>query len=210
MPEARYPLAQAAADLAAAGLLARALVSSGDGWLEAAAAALPGGFAGAVIDSRQAAPGRLFVALRGEKADGRDFVPAALAAGACALAAATASPDADPLLAATAPAGSVVLLSARPADAFAALAARWRAAWTGPLVGVTGTNGKTTTKDLTAACLGDLGPVLATTRNLNNELGVPQTLLSLQPAHRAAVVEMGASAVGDIAQLAALNDGVDG
>jgi UDP-N-acetylmuramoyl-tripeptide--D-alanyl-D-alanine ligase len=204
MPEARYPLAEAAADLAAAGLLARALVASQGIWRLTAPAQLRGGFAGAVLDSRLATEGRLFVALKGERADGRDFVAAALAAGACALTDTRGPADTDPLLRAPAPPTGVVLLSDRPHAAFAVLAARWRARWPVPLIGITGTNGKTTTKDFTAACLAAVGPVLATARNLNNELGVPQTLLDLQPHHRAAVVEMGASAVGDIATLAAL------
>ncbi len=204
MPETRYPLAQAAADLDAAGLLVRALVAAAGIWRETPAAQLPGGFAGAVLDSRQATAGRLFLALMGERADGRDYVAAALAAGACALTDPRGAAEVDPLMRAPAPASGVVLLSDRPPAAFARLAAHWRARWPGPLVGVTGTNGKTTTKDLTAACLSGLGPVLATSRNLNNELGVPQTLLDLQPHHRAAVIEMGASAVGDIAMLAAL------
>jgi UDP-N-acetylmuramoyl-tripeptide--D-alanyl-D-alanine ligase len=204
MSEARYPLAEAAADLAAAGLFARALVASQGTWRQTPPAQLLGGFAGAVLDSRLAADGRLFLALKGERADGRDFVPAALAAGACALTDTRGPAAADALLRSTAPTAGVVLLSDRPHAAFALLAARWRSRWPGPTIGITGTNGKTTTKDFTAACLAALGPVLATTRNLNNELGVPQTLLDLQPHHRAAVVEMGASAVGDIAGLAAL------
>ncbi len=204
MPEARYPLADAARDLAAAGLLARALAAASGTWRETPAAQLPGGFAGAVLDSRQAAAGRLFLAVKGERADGRDFVAAALAAGACALTDTRGPADGDPLLRGPAPSSGVVLLSPNPQVAFATLAAHWRARWRGPLVGITGTNGKTTTKDFTAACLAAQGPVLATTRNLNNELGVPQTLLDLQPRHVAAVVEMGASAVGDIAALAAL------
>jgi UDP-N-acetylmuramoyl-tripeptide--D-alanyl-D-alanine ligase len=204
MPEARYALAEAAADLAGAGLLARALVAGQGVWRETPAAQLPGAFAGAVLDSRLAAAGRLFLALPGERADGRDFVAAALAAGACALTDTRGSAAADPLLRHPAPAAGVVLLSDRPQAAFATLAARWRARFPVPLVGITGTNGKTTTKDLTAACLAAIGPVLATSRNLNNELGVPQTLLDLQADHRAGVVEMGASAVGDIAALAAL------
>src|SRR5690606_12454066 len=74
-----------------------------------------------------------------------------------------------------------------------------RTAFRHPLVAITGSSGKTTVKEMLAAILRGCGPVLATRGNLNNELGVPLTLLELAPEHRFAVVEMGAGAVGDIA-----------
>ncbi len=193
MPETRYRLREAATELAAAGLLSRALA----GGREVHAAALCGAFAGAVLDSRQVTTDVLFVALPGEHVDGRAFIASALAAGACAL-----SDEVDPT---TLPDHGTVLVSPRPRAALARLAACWRARQTTVhVIGVTGTNGKTTTKDLLVACLSAAGPVHATARNLNNDLGVPLTLLGLNATHRYAVVEMGASAVGEIAALGAL------
>ena len=88
--------------------------------------------------------------------------------------------------------------------ALTALAAAWRAKSRALVLGVGGSNGKTTTKELLAAILSGAGPTLATRGNLNNHIGVPLTLLRLEPAHRYAVVEMGANHPGEIAALAAL------
>ena len=153
MAEPRYTAAQAAADLRAAGLLAGVL-SERDGHLQAADPA--GGFRGAGLDSRRLEPEQLFVALAGEHADGRSFAPAALAAGHWVLAASRAG--ADPLSGAPAAAGAGVLLSADPVAALAVLGRCWRGRQPAVTVGVTGTNGKTTTKDLLAALLARRGP----------------------------------------------------
>jgi UDP-N-acetylmuramyl pentapeptide synthase len=83
-------------------------------------------------------------------------------------------------------------------------ACAWRADFHGPLVGVAGSNGKTTTKEMLAAILGEAGSCLATSGNLNNHIGVPLTLLRLEPSHRFAVVEMGANHPGEVAALAGL------
>jgi UDP-N-acetylmuramoyl-tripeptide--D-alanyl-D-alanine ligase len=202
MSDARFPLAEAAAELAAAGLLSYALAGEGGAWHEAPPSSLPGGFHGATLDSRLVRSGQLFVALRGERVDGRAFIPAALAAGACALTDDRGPATSDPLRGSAAT--GIVLVSRDPRTAFGCLAGVWRRRWPGDLAAVTGTNGKTTTKDFLAACLAAAGPVHATARNLNNDLGVPQTLLALAPDHVRAVVEMGASAEGEIAVLAAL------
>jgi UDP-N-acetylmuramoyl-tripeptide--D-alanyl-D-alanine ligase len=85
--------------------------------------------------------------------------------------------------------------------ALARAAASWREGFSGPLVGVAGSNGKTTVKEMTAAILGEAGKCLATRGNLNNHIGVPLTLLRLGAAHRYAVVEMGANRAGDVAEL---------
>ena len=84
------------------------------------------------------------------------------------------------------------------------LAAHWRGRFRIPLVGVTGSNGKTTVKEMTAAVLRGVGPTLATEGNLNNDIGVPLTLARLGPEHRFAVVEMGANHPGEIAGLCAI------
>lgn len=209
-----YPMAQALADLRAAGLLQGVLMARA-GRLEAVApsADLPPetGFAGAGLDSRSLAPGNLFVALPGRNVDGRRFIAAAAAAGHWSLAGrepgSAGERPLDPatdLLGIAAQDDAGVLVCTDGAAALAHLAARHRDRWSGVMVGVTGTNGKTTCKDLCAAMLAGAGGVLATRANFNNRLGVPLTLLDLAPDHRYAVLEMGASAVGHIASLAAL------
>ncbi|NDY92279.1 UDP-N-acetylmuramoyl-tripeptide--D-alanyl-D-alanine ligase [Ideonella livida] len=146
-------------------------------------------------DSRTLAAGDLFVALRGERFDAHDFLAQARAAGATAALAERGLEAAG-------------LSGVEVADSLQALqrlAAAWRAAQTLPLVGVTGSNGKTTVTQMVASILraahGDLA--LATAGNLNNHIGVPLTLLRLR-GHRAAVVEMGMNHPGEIAELAAL------
>jgi UDP-N-acetylmuramoyl-tripeptide--D-alanyl-D-alanine ligase len=136
-------------------------------------------------DSRALRAGDLFVALKGERFDGHDFVPAALAQGA---AAALVAHDRAPALA-----GALVSV-ADPLAALGQLAAYWRAQFTLPLIAIVGSNGKTTVKEMLAGILrAELGEphVLATTGNLNNAIGVPLTLLRLTAAHRAAVIELG-------------------
>jgi len=144
-------------------------------------------------DSRAVVPGMLFVALTGERFDGHDFVREALAQGAAAALVnhAFAAAHADlPLVAV-----------ADTRRALGQLAAHWRSRFRIPLIGVTGSNGKTTVKEMCAAILrADHGQhaVLATVGNLNNDIGVPLTLLKLRHIHRAAVVEMGMNRAGEI------------
>src|ERR1700728_2340902 len=142
------------------------------------------------IDSRKLSAGDLFAALRGEKADGHDFVRAAAEAGAAgAIVARTIQ----------LPLPQIVVSNVEMALADAARAAR--AQFKGPLIGVAGSNGKTTVKEMIAAILSQRGPCLSTRGNLNNHLGVPMTLLRLDEAHRSAVIEMGANRRGDVEQL---------
>lgn len=150
-------------------------------------------FTGVSIDTRTLEPGMLFVALAGERFDGHDFLDAARARGAAgALVARPGGPQLP----------QVVVRDTQPA--LAALAAAWRARSDALVLGVGGSNGKTTTKELLAAILAGAGPTLATRGNLNNHIGVPLTLLRLEPSHRFAVIEMGANHPGEIAALAAL------
>jgi UDP-N-acetylmuramoyl-tripeptide--D-alanyl-D-alanine ligase len=142
------------------------------------------------IDSRKLVPGNLFAALHGEHADGHSFVAAAAAAGAA---------GALVLRPVEAPLAQIVVANVELALASAARAVR--AQFTGPVIGVAGSNGKTTVKEMLAAIMGQLGPCLATRGNLNNHLGVPMTLLRLEPSHRSAVIEMGANRRGDVEQL---------
>jgi len=142
------------------------------------------------IDSRKLAAGNLFAALRGDQIDGHDFVSAAAAAGAA---------GAIVQRKVNAPLPQIVVSNVEMAMADAARAAR--AQFKGPVVGVAGSNGKTTVKEMLAAILSRLGACLSTRGNLNNHLGVPMTLLRLDDAHRSAVIEMGANRRGDVEQL---------
>ncbi len=155
-------------------------------------------FARVTTDSRALRAGDLFVALRGERFDGHDFVPAALAHGA---AAALVAADRAPALS-----GDLIAV-ADPLAALGQLAAFWRAKFTLPLAVVVGSNGKTTVKEMLAAILraeyGD-DRVLATEGNLNNAIGLPLTLLRLTEARRAAVIELGMNHRGETRDLAAI------
>jgi UDP-N-acetylmuramoyl-tripeptide--D-alanyl-D-alanine ligase len=157
---------------------------------------------GFAADSRQVTPGQLFVALKTEKRDGHAFLEAAQSAGASA--ALVAAPVAG--------VGLPQLVVVDPLAAFQAIARRHRLAFQRPVVGITGSAGKTSTKDLLAILLGGgaegqaggQSPVLATQGNLNNHIGVPLTLTRLDPAvHTCAVIEAGISAPGEMAPLAA-------
>lgn len=144
-------------------------------------------------DTRTLEDGQLFVALRGPNFDANNFVAEAARRGAAGAIVERLQPVALP---------QIVV-----ADALAALstlAREWRSQFAIPLVGIGGSNGKTTTKEMTAAILSQAGPCLATRGNLNNHIGVPLTLMRLGEAHRSAVVEMGANRAGDIAALALL------
>jgi UDP-N-acetylmuramoyl-tripeptide--D-alanyl-D-alanine ligase len=147
-------------------------------------------FSEIAIDSRRLAPGDLFAALRGEHADGHNFVAAAAAAGAAGAIVSHAI---------QLPLPQVVVSNVEMALADAARAAR--AQFKGALIGVAGSNGKTTVKEMIAAILTQRGPCLATRGNLNNHLGVPMTLLRLDASHVSAVIEMGANRRGDVEQL---------
>jgi UDP-N-acetylmuramoyl-tripeptide--D-alanyl-D-alanine ligase len=144
-------------------------------------------------DTRAMSAGQLFVALSGERFDGHDYVAHAESARAAGV------------------------MVARPVDsclpqivvddtlsALQRLASAWRTRLQLPLVGLTGSNGKTTVKEMIAAILGRAGEVLATKGNLNNHVGVPLTLLSIRRRHAYGVVEMGANHAGEIAALAAM------
>jgi UDP-N-acetylmuramoyl-tripeptide--D-alanyl-D-alanine ligase len=152
-----------------------------------------GAFTDVVSDSRTLAPGQLFVALRGPHFNGHEFIAAAAQAGAAGALVETAQSLALP---------QIVVADTEAALARAARA--WRGDFRGPLVGVAGSNGKTTAKEMTAAILGEAGSCLATRGNLNNHIGVPLTLLRLTPEHRFAVIEMGANHAGEVAALAAI------
>ncbi len=144
-------------------------------------------------DSRSLQGGELFVALKGPNFDGHSYLSQARERGAVA---ALVSRELD--------AGLPLVLVPDTLKALGELAADWRYRHPLPLVAVTGSNGKTTVKEMLAAILGQRGPVLATRGNLNNDIGVPLTLLRLDERHAYAVIEMGANHPGEIAYLTGL------
>ncbi len=148
-----------------------------------------------ITDSRQAGLGDVFVALRGDRFDAHDFVPQVAAAGAAAVIVSEVRADWQlPECCAVVEVGDTL-------DALQNMARGYRA-WHQPLVvGLTGSNGKTTTKDLTAAVLGRRFQTRATAGNLNNHIGVPLTLLALADGDECAVVEMGMNHAGELKTL---------
>jgi len=156
-------------------------------------------FTGVSTDTRSIRPGDLFVALRGERFDGHVFLDAAFAAGAVAAMVDERAHVVRPV--------ASLLMVADTRLALGRLAATWRERFTLPVIGVTGSNGKTTVKEMLAAVLreaaGEDG-VLATAGNLNNDIGMPLTLLQLRSQHRFAVIEMGMNHLGEIRYLTQL------
>ena len=180
-----------------AGEMARA---TGGRWIRVGTApAPPESVEGVSTDTRTLRPGCLFVALKGERFDAHDFLAEAERAGAAAAAVAASRADA------AARATRLPLLAVPDTlAALGALARLHRRRFHIPLVAVTGSNGKTTTREMIAAILGTRGAVLKSEGNLNNEVGLPLTLLGLTAGHQAAVAEMGANHPGEIARLAAI------
>ncbi|MEP7029050.1 MAG: UDP-N-acetylmuramoyl-tripeptide--D-alanyl-D-alanine ligase [Candidatus Eisenbacteria bacterium] len=161
---------------------------------------------GATLDSRRAGAGRLFVPLPGTRTDGHEFIAQALDAGSpgafCARAREAAAVAA--CRAVGVPAGAALLVVEDPEAALNAWAEARRAAWTGELVAIAGSNGKTTTKEMLASILARRAPTLKTEGNLNNHLGVPVTLTRLTDAARYAVVEIGMNRSGEVRLLSRL------
>ena len=150
-------------------------------------------FYGCSTDTRTLQPAELFIALEGGRFDGHSFVAQARESGA---AAAMLEHPVDIALPA--------LVVGDTRAALGQLAALWRGRFTVPIVAITGSNGKTTVKEMLAAILSLKGAVLATRGNLNNDIGVPQTLCRLGEQHDYAVIELGANHPGEIARLCEL------
>ena len=158
-------------------------------------------FTGVSTDSRTLKPGDLFITLSGEQFDGHRFIPAAIGNGAVAAMVSTGTA----ILPTQPNFGWIKVRDTRLS--LGHLAASWRRRFTLPLVAVTGSNGKTTVKEMIAAifrCEFGLGNILATTGNLNNDIGVPQMLLQLDSCHVGAVIEMGMNHAGEITYLSRL------
>jgi UDP-N-acetylmuramoyl-tripeptide--D-alanyl-D-alanine ligase len=157
-----------------------------------------GGPARAVIDSRAAGPGDLFVGLVGENVDGGRFAAQALAAGAWGVL--VAGEHAGALGAAN----GAVIAAGDPLGALQRLATAWRRALGCPVVGITGSVGKTSTKDILAAMLSQRLRTVANRENLNTEIGLPMTVLEAPSGTEALVLEMGMRGPGQIAELTAI------
>ncbi|ASJ75891.1 UDP-N-acetylmuramoyl-tripeptide--D-alanyl-D-alanine ligase [Granulosicoccus antarcticus] len=147
-------------------------------------------FTGVSIDTRTLKAGDLYIAIQGTRFNGHEFISAAIKAGAAAVLVHEDVQTSVPQL-------RVVNTQV----ALGQLARYWAQAFEIPLVAVTGSNGKTTVKEIIATILRQIGPVLATHGNLNNEIGVPLTLLEMREEHDYAVIEMGANHAGEIARL---------
>ena len=143
---------------------------------------------GVSTDTRTLQPGDLFVALRGANFDGHDFAEQAMRAGASAL-----------LVDEVLPLDAAQLVVADTLRGYCRLASWWRLQWSGQLIAITGSAGKTTVKELLAALCAGAGATLYSEANNNNRIGVAQTLLRLRAEHEYAVVEIGASEPGEIA-----------
>src|SRR5216684_621922 len=153
--------------------------------------------AGVSIDSRTIRAGELFIAIHGPSHDGHDHVASALERGAIAAVVAQGQ-----LPRYASPVGGRCLAVADTFEALKQLARGVRESWGGKIVGVTGSVGKTTTKEILAALLGARFRVLKSEGNFNNEYGLPLTLFKLDESHEAAVLEMGMSRRGELARLA--------
>ncbi|HEY6125887.1 MAG TPA: UDP-N-acetylmuramoyl-tripeptide--D-alanyl-D-alanine ligase [Steroidobacteraceae bacterium] len=150
-------------------------------------------YSGVSTDTRTLKAGELFVALRGPRFNANEFVAAAEKAGAAG--AVVDTPVSSPL---------AQIVVADTQEALTRSAAAWRNGFSMPIVGVAGSNGKTTVKEMTAAILERAGTTLATRGNLNNHIGVPLTLHRLDAKQRFAVVEIGANRAGEVADLVKL------
>ena len=160
------------------------------------------GITGVSIDSRTLQPGDVFFAIRGPNFDGHRFaLDAQLAGASCIVVDPRGAAMLPPLLHDS---GVCIIVVGDTVAGLGRFAAWHRANFRGVVVGITGSSGKTTTKEMVAAVLALVGPVLATDGNLNNHLGLPLTLLRIRAEHAFAVVEMGMNAAGEIAYLASI------
>ncbi|MGI9221217.1 MAG: UDP-N-acetylmuramoyl-tripeptide--D-alanyl-D-alanine ligase [Woeseiaceae bacterium] len=150
-------------------------------------------FDGVSTDTRSVQAGELFFALSGPNFDGADFVAQAAAKGAAGAVIADQAASDFP---------QITVDDTRLA--LGRLGSAWRQQQAATVIGVTGSNGKTTLKEMIAACLSQIAPTIATAGNLNNEIGMPLMLLRIEESHQYAVIEMGANHGGEIAYLASL------
>jgi UDP-N-acetylmuramoyl-tripeptide--D-alanyl-D-alanine ligase len=150
-------------------------------------------FSGVSTDSRNAKKGDLFIPIKGGKFDGHRFILQALKSGASGTLTSKKTPF---------PKGKTVIYVKNTLKAFHQIAQAYKERFDIPLIGITGSSGKTTTKDMLASILSRAGRTLKTEENYNNEIGVPKTLLSLSKSHKFAVIEMAMQGPGEIEELA--------
>ena len=161
----------------------------------------------AVIDSREVGEGDLFFGLRGGAADGGAFAEAALEAGAWGVVVGPGHAErASATFAGAVPANAALITADDPLAALQSLARAWRHALGCPAIGVTGSTGKTSTKDILAALLRPHRRTHANRENLNTEIGLPLSLLEAEPGTEALVLEMAMRGEGQIAELAAIGE----
>ncbi|MEE9166494.1 MAG: UDP-N-acetylmuramoyl-tripeptide--D-alanyl-D-alanine ligase [Candidatus Neomarinimicrobiota bacterium] len=150
---------------------------------------------GISLDSREVKPGDLFVAIVGKRVDGHDFLDDAKEHGCVATMVTTLNESGDP----------PQIIVENPVEMLGTLAKQWRSNFSLPIIGITGTNGKTTTKDLMIQIFSATYHVHGTRGNYNTELGLPLTLLELTSHHTLSILEMGANQRGDIGYLCGLS-----
>ena len=169
------------------------MLSTAAGFMDGVLHGADRAFDGVSTDTRRLKTGELFVALTGPNYDGGDFVGKALGAGAAgAVVRALVGEDI----------AQITVDDTR--SALGRLGRSWRERHDLTVVGITGSNGKTTLKEMVAACLSFRAPTLATEGNLNNDIGLPLMLLRIDATHEHAVLEMGANHRGEIAYLTSL------
>lgn len=152
-------------------------------------------FSGVSIDSRSLLPGQVFFALRGENHDGHQYISQAFARGAAAAVVCAAGADYH---------DEIIVLVPDTLEALQKLAGAYRLLFDIPLIAITGSVGKTTTKEILAQCLGSFLETLKTAGNFNNDIGLPLTLLGLEEYHQIGVVELGMRGPGEIRRLASI------
>lgn len=155
-------------------------------------------FSGLTIDSRKVTPGCLFIAIKGENFDGHNFLEQAITSGARGIVVRSDKKDMIQKI----PAGVTVVVVPDTLRALQDFANFWRRKFRIKVAGITGSNGKTSTKNFASTLIESKFKVLSTTGNLNNHIGVPLTLLGIKPDHKVAVVEMGMNHAGEIQRLA--------
>jgi len=155
---------------------------------------------GLSTDSRTVLPGHLFLALQGEKYDGHDFLDQAAGAGAGGLVVEEGRPISETLTDRNLP----VVTVPSTLTALGKLASWWRKRWGGTVIGITGSNGKSTTKEMTAGILSLKAKTMKSPASFNNLIGLPLSILSLEPSHELAVLELGTNAAGEIARLTSI------
>lgn len=152
---------------------------------------------GLSTDSRTMVSGHLFLALRGDRFDGHDFLAEAVGAGAAGLIVEAGRPIGEGL----ADHNLAVITVSSTLKALGDLASRWRKKWGGRVIAITGSNGKSTTKEMAATILSLKAKTMKSPGNFNNLIGLPLSILGLEPHHELAVLEMGMNVVGEIARL---------